>query len=205
MVFEIEIAADPARVLDGLLDTAAYGEWMDMHARWPDGPPALELGARFRQNVRMVGRSAEVTWTVEDVDRDRLVLSGEGPGGLSIENTYTVESAGATTLLHCESAFDGGPLPLGGRLGTVVLAKVREASETSMANFAAWLERGDRVAIRRRPSRLPWRRWASNARLVAAVEENTRALEALREEIARSDGGGSPPGWLTAPLDLLRR
>jgi hypothetical protein len=45
----------------------------------------------------------------------------------------------------------------------------------------------------------------SRARLAAAIEDNTIALRALTDEVARMNEQVARVAWLGGPLDLLRR
>ena len=60
-------------------------------------------------------------------------------------------------------------------------------------------------ALRRRGWCDVWARRAPTDQLVAAIEENTRAIQALREEVARTNEQVLRLSWLSGPLDLVRR
>jgi len=233
IAFDIDIAADPQRVFDALLDAAGYQEWLMAHDGWPDGPPELAQGASFRQDLLFMGRAARITWTVTELrSPSTIALDGRGPMGFATSVAYDIRDADGATKLGYKSDLDGGPLPLNGRIGGVVTKKVRSAAEESMANFKSVIESQGESApgTRRRPRAergsmlarlrdalqrdrdgrtvrpgIAWKRGTADARLLEAIEANTKAVNALSEQLARTGEQASIGALLTGPLDLLRR
>jgi uncharacterized protein YndB with AHSA1/START domain len=207
---DTHIAADRDRVFNALLDTHSYEEWLTIHDRWPDGPPTLAEGGSFVQDVRLMGRSARLNWTVAELASPSIVVfDGVGPMKLTMRTAYYVEDADGGTALRYESKIEGGPIPLTGRVGALALKKVKATGEEAIANFKAHVEAGlvtARPAAPRRPwARAPRFRPRTNARILAAIEENTRAINALTQQIAQTNEQIGRVSWLTGPLDLLRR
>jgi uncharacterized protein YndB with AHSA1/START domain len=153
-VIDTHIVAAPTRVFDALLDTRSYAAWLTIHDRWPDEPPDLVEGASFAQHVNLMGRSAEVIWTVAELVAPlTLLLDGVGPMKLTLRGAYRLTDADTGTILRYESEFAGGPLPLDGRIGSIVIKKVKATGEQTFANFKTLVEAGEtgwpRLAPRR--------------------------------------------------------
>jgi hypothetical protein len=146
---------------------------------------------------------------------------------------YRLEDVDGGTALSYESKIEGGPIPLTGRVGSLALKKVKATGEGAIANLKAHVETGQVTATsaapqrswatrlltlaRRRPaprsnrgarpsrSRTPRFTTRANAQILAAIEENTRAINALTEQVAQTNEQIGRVSWLTGPLDLLRR
>jgi uncharacterized protein YndB with AHSA1/START domain len=212
---DTHIAAERDRVFEALLDTANYEHWLTLHERWPDGPPTVSEGGSFEQDVKMLGRSARLTWTVAELaPPSSFVLDGVGPMKLTMRVAYRLDDVQGGTALRYESDVDGGPIPLTGRVGALALKKVKATGEDTMANLKAHVETAQLTATLAAPRALPRRArallprfgWGANAEILAAIEENTRAINALTQQIAQSTEQFGRLSWpLTAPLDLLRR
>jgi uncharacterized protein YndB with AHSA1/START domain len=232
IAFDIDVAADPQRVFDALSDADGYENWLTAHDGWPDGRPDIAHSGSFRQDLAFMGRSARITWTVTELQSpSTIALAGLGPMGFTARVMYHLRDADGATKLRYESDLDGGPLPLNGRLGGVVTKKVRASAEESMTNFKAVIEsKGEATPDTRRRPRAGRRsilarlreavgrdrdgavrrgfagtRRTADARLLKALEVNTRAVNALTEQIARADEQASIGSLLTGPMDLLRR
>lgn len=208
---DTHIAADRDRVFEALLDTAGYPQWLTLHERWPDGPPTVAEGGSFAQDVKILGRSARLTWTVVEVaSPSSFVLDGVGPMKLTMRVTYRLEDVQGGTALRYESDVEGGPIPLTGRVGALALNKVKASGEDAMANLKAHVETAEVIVAPAVPwrsrARMPRFRSAASAEILAAIEENTRAIKALTQQIAISNEQVGRLSWpLTGPLDLLRR
>jgi hypothetical protein len=62
---EARIEAPTGKVWARLMDFASHGEWNATHTSFPNGgPTALETGATFTENMKLMGFPAEVLWTV---------------------------------------------------------------------------------------------------------------------------------------------
>jgi uncharacterized protein YndB with AHSA1/START domain len=207
IALDIDIAAAPDRVFAALLDTASYEDWVPAHDGWPGGPPALTPAASFTQAVTVIGRSAEIEWTVHELNPpSRLALAGEGPMGFTMHAEYHLQSVDRGTSLRYRADLAGGPVPLTGRVGGVMLKRIRTGNEESLASLKALIEsdRAPGAARRSRPRSWRWRRTRSDD-VLAAIEANTSAIQALTYELARANEQASRLSWLVGPLELLRR
>ena len=110
----IEIAAEPDRVYDVVMDLDHLGDWVEAHrgiAEEPDGP--LHEGSTFRQKLRVSGLGFKVRWTVTKLDRPKTVeWLGDGPGGSDARVCYSLaESDGGTRFDYVnEFHLPGGKL-----------------------------------------------------------------------------------------------
>ncbi len=116
-------------------DPARFGEWLSLHAGWPNGAPeVLEQGAQFTQTLKLMGMPAEVAWTVSEVDAPaRLVMSGAGPMGVSLGTTITTSGDGPATTISYEAEFSGGMIE--GPMGDTVAQTAGQEIETSLAKL----------------------------------------------------------------------
>jgi Polyketide cyclase / dehydrase and lipid transport len=112
-------------------DPARFGEWLTLHADWPDGvPSAPEQGASFKQKLTIMGMPADVDWTVSELEPGtRLVMSGAGPMGATLGTKITADGG----TVSYEAEFSGGGIQ--GPMGDMVTKKAGEEIETSLAKL----------------------------------------------------------------------
>lgn len=127
----VELSGTQAEAFKLATDTTRYGEWLTIHDRWPEGPPAsTEAGVSFRQGIKIMGMPADVTWTVEAFEADtRLVLRGAGPMGAQL--VTTISASGPTVSYEAE--FSGGGIQ--GPMGDMVTQKAGEEIEISLGKL----------------------------------------------------------------------
>ncbi|KRD13145.1 MULTISPECIES: type II toxin-antitoxin system Rv0910 family toxin [unclassified Streptomyces] len=124
---EARIQAPAEKVWAQLTDWPAYGEWNATHTNFPEGgPAALELGATFQENMKLMGFPAEVEWTVAELEPARvLAIRGKGPMAVSVATRYTLTPDGDATTVRIDGEFTGAAVSLmAGRLkdsGTAAL------------------------------------------------------------------------------------
>ena len=108
----IDIPAPVDKVWGAIADLNVYGQWMTLHADFPDGvPEVLEPGVSFREKVKIMGMPGDVTWTVADFQEgQRIHLDGEGPMGTKLRAVFELEAAGDGTHVAYESEFGGAAL-----------------------------------------------------------------------------------------------
>jgi acetyl-CoA C-acetyltransferase len=132
----IDIDAAPAELWALLSDLSRYGEWNEVHAGFPDGPPELAEGVRFREKVTIMGMPGEATWRVTEVqEASRIVLDGDGPMGIKLAMRLEVAAGDGATTVTMTSAFDGPPLM--GPMGDAVAKAGGDAANTSLAKVKA--------------------------------------------------------------------
>jgi len=135
----IELPAPPAVVWEVISDLRRYGEWNVTHVGFPDGPPALVRGARYRERLRIMGVTDEAEWEVTDVEVGRrYALAGQGPLGVRLTAGLTLTPSGsdATTLAY-ETAFGQGPLR--GLFGKAVARRAASSAKESLARLERML------------------------------------------------------------------
>jgi carbon monoxide dehydrogenase subunit G len=127
----LEIAAPAEKVWEVATDLSRYGEWNISHTGFPDGTPTTEEGAKFREQITIMGMPGEATWTItETVAPERTVWSGEGPMGITLGTKLELAPSGDGTTVSISVSFDGGPLA--GPLGATVAASAEKGAAQSL-------------------------------------------------------------------------
>jgi uncharacterized protein YndB with AHSA1/START domain len=138
LALQRDIPAEPARVFDALLDADRYEQWVTGHDGWPAGVPELSLGATFRQRMKLMRRSAEMTWTVTEVLAPaRIALSGQGPLGIESRTLYELSAHEGGTSVRLTSEFDGALV--GGPLRAMMTRQIAAACEDSLSRLTAMI------------------------------------------------------------------
>ena len=132
----IDIPAPPDKVWEAITDLNVYGQWMTLHAAFPEGvPDKLEQGTSYKEKVKVLGMPGDVAWTVTEYDEARrIALDGEGPMGTKVRAVFVLEETGEGSKVAYESEFGGAALaPLQGAIdkeaqkaGEESLQKLRE-------------------------------------------------------------------------------
>ena len=127
----LEIAAPAEKVWEVATDLSRYGEWNISHTGFPDGTPTTEEGAKFREQITIMGMPGEATWTItETVAPERTVWSGEGPMGITLGTKLELAPSGDGTTVSISVSFDGGPLA--GPMGATVAASAEKGAAQSL-------------------------------------------------------------------------
>ncbi|GAB2939561.1 type II toxin-antitoxin system Rv0910 family toxin [Streptomyces sundarbansensis] len=127
---EARIEAPAGKVWDRLTDYASYGEWNATHTDFPGGGPAeLKPGAAYEENMRLMGFPAEVSWTVDALERGRLLATrGKGPMGVNLAMRYPLTPEGDATTVRIDGEFTGAAVSLmGGKLTDSATAALQES------------------------------------------------------------------------------
>ncbi|MEU0408579.1 SRPBCC family protein [Streptomyces griseorubiginosus] len=111
---EARVQAPAEKVWAQLTDWSSYGEWNATHTSFPKGgPAALEVGATFQENMKLMGFPAEVEWTVDQVEPARLfAIRGKGPMAVSVATRYTLTPDGEATDVRIDGEFTGAAVSL---------------------------------------------------------------------------------------------
>lgn len=138
----IAVAAAPEAVWDVLVDFDCLGEWMEVHAGFPEPPPPLAPGVEFRQKLASGEIEAEVEWTVETVERpERLAWSGKGPGGTGARVDYALRADGdGCTRIEYRTDLELPGGPLGGVAVQAMIPKGREEAERALERLRDLVE-----------------------------------------------------------------
>ncbi|QGV81736.1 type II toxin-antitoxin system Rv0910 family toxin [Streptomyces ficellus] len=124
---EARIEAPAGRVWAQLTDFASYGSWNATHTGFPaGGPEPLEVGAAFQENMKLMGFPAEVTWTVAELERERLLTTrGKGPMGVMLGMRYTLTPEGRATTVRIDGEFTGAAVSL-------MAARLKDSAATAL-------------------------------------------------------------------------
>ncbi|SED82364.1 SRPBCC family protein [Streptomyces sp. TLI_105] len=127
---EARIEAPAGKVWTRLTDFSSYGEWNATHTSFPNGgPAALETGATFTENMKLMGFPAEVLWTVEELESERaFAIRGKGPMGVVVATRYSLAAEGDATTVRIDGEFTGAAVSLmAGKLKDSATAALTES------------------------------------------------------------------------------
>ncbi|MBB4987346.1 MULTISPECIES: type II toxin-antitoxin system Rv0910 family toxin [Streptomyces] len=127
---EARIEAPAGKVWARLTDFSSYGEWNATHTSFPNGgPAALEAGATFTENMKLMGFPAEVLWTVEELEAERaFAIRGKGPMGVVVATRYSLAAEGEATTVRIDGEFTGAAVSLmAGKLKDSATAALTES------------------------------------------------------------------------------
>ena len=69
----VVLAASPQEVWDTIMDPSRLELWVTAHDSVKDVEPGpVREGQKFKQKLRLAGKSFKVDWTVEEADRPEL-------------------------------------------------------------------------------------------------------------------------------------
>jgi hypothetical protein len=132
----LDIPASPQAVWDVATDLSRYGEWNISHTGFPDGTPASEAGAKFREQITIMGMPGEANWEIaEAVAPELTVWTGAGPMGIVLGTKLELAPSGDGTSVSISVSFDGGPLA--GPMGATVAASAEKGAAQSLEKLAA--------------------------------------------------------------------
>jgi hypothetical protein len=127
----LDIPAAPDDVWAVATDLSRYGEWNVTHTGFPDGAPAPEQGATFKEKITIMGMPGEASWTVtESSAPTRTVWDGEGPMGIKLGTKLELAPSSDGTTVTIEVSFDGGPLA--GPIGDTVAKSAEKGALESL-------------------------------------------------------------------------
>ncbi|MFE0273883.1 SRPBCC family protein [Streptomyces sp. NPDC058992] len=127
---DARIGAPAGHVWAQLTDFASYGRWNATHTSFPQGgPETLETGATFTENMKLMGFPAEVRWTVQELEPERvLAIRGTGPMGVLLGTSYTLTPEGGATTVRIDGEFTGAAVSLmAGKLRDSATAALNES------------------------------------------------------------------------------
>jgi hypothetical protein len=132
----LDIPAEADQVWGIATDISRYGEWNVTHTGFPEGPPQPEPGAKFKEQITLMGMPGEASWTItETIAPTRTVWDGEGPMGIRLGSRLELAPNGGTTTVTIEVSFDGGPLS--GPLGESVAKSAEKGATASLEKLKA--------------------------------------------------------------------
>ncbi|MFC8920461.1 SRPBCC family protein [Streptomyces sp. NPDC057116] len=125
---EARIGAPAGKVWARLTDLASYDLWNATHTGFPAGvPETLAVGTAYQENMRLMGFPAEVTWTVDELEPRRLLVTrGKGPMGVALTMRYTLTEDGDATDVRIDGGFTGAAVSL-------MAGKLKDSAATALA------------------------------------------------------------------------
>jgi carbon monoxide dehydrogenase subunit G len=127
----LEIAAPAEKVWEVATDLSRYGEWNISHTGFPDGTPTTEEGAKFREQITIMGMPGEANWEITEATApERTVWTGAGPMGIVLGTKLELAPSGDGTSVSISVSFDGGPLA--GPMGATVAASAEKGAAQSL-------------------------------------------------------------------------
>ena len=130
------VPVTPERAWTAVADLADLGSWLVLHEAWrSEVPEDLTVGTRIVGVARAKGMRNRVVWTVTDIAAPhRLMLRGDGKGGVRYGLAVSVDPAGDGSAVTVE--LDMGGRPLFGPIGSAAARVVKADIQRSLANFS---------------------------------------------------------------------
>ncbi|MFI6997472.1 SRPBCC family protein [Nocardia sp. NPDC050175] len=135
-----EFAAAQEKVWAVLSDPNRFEEWLTVHTKWKELPPAqLSAGATMTEVLTIMGMANTITFTVDDYAAPNSTkFSGVGLAGAKISFTLTVEAKGDNASLVTIDAEFISQMMVGAIGGAIERASTKEL-EASLVNLAGLL------------------------------------------------------------------
>lgn len=107
-----EILAPLESVWGIVEDPSRYGDWNVTHDGFPDGTPdSYAEGMTLRERLVIMGMPAEATWTIIGYeDRRGVMMVGDGPMGITLEQTISLAHSGDGTIAVVATSIHGSRL-----------------------------------------------------------------------------------------------
>lgn len=134
----IEIAAPQDKVWAIISDPARFEEWLTLHTKWKEAPPAsLSEGATLSEVLTIMGMANTITFTVDEYDAPKTTtFSGTGMAGAKIAMTLSVEAKGDDTSIASVDAEFISQMMVGAIGGAIERASTKELN-ASLEKLAA--------------------------------------------------------------------
>ena len=118
----IQIAADPQRVWDLVMDPTRYDEWVTIHRKInsvSDG--------KVDQTLCLRGTKFKVKWELAESEEPKLARwEGKGPFGSSARTVYRLVASDGGTRFDYENEFKAPGGPLGAAASRVLVGGIPE-------------------------------------------------------------------------------
>ncbi|MGO4424098.1 SRPBCC family protein [Streptomyces sp. MCAF7] len=127
---QARIEAPAEKVWAQLTDFTSWAQWNVTHTAFPEGgPAALEVGATYQENMKLMGFPAEVIWTIEASEPVQVFATrGKGPMGVSLAMRYALTPEGEATTVRVDGEFTGPAVSLmAGKLKDSASAALNES------------------------------------------------------------------------------
>jgi carbon monoxide dehydrogenase subunit G len=127
------VDAPPEVVIPYLADFAHAEQWDPGTVRCTridDGP--VTVGASWRNTSRIAGISTELTYTLEQLADDRIVLVGRNDTATSTETIAIARSATGSSITYTNEVQFNGVAKLAGPLAKLVFEKLGDDTEKQL-------------------------------------------------------------------------
>jgi uncharacterized protein YndB with AHSA1/START domain len=136
IVREVLVSCPPARVFDALANIERLPEFSDMTVEVKNAPGRpVQVGDKFDQVVKVLGRELDTEWEVTEVTQDALLRvegRSKSNGRASLTETLTPEGSG--TRVRFEVDYDPPWGLLGEIADKVIFEKRHEEEAESLLN-----------------------------------------------------------------------
>lgn len=104
-----DLPAPPERVWAVATPLERWPEWLSLHVRWPDEPPAeVAKGTSFREVVSLLGLPVPVTWTVTEASAPAVfAMSGEAIAGVRVAVSFVMGPVDSGTSMTMTAELTG--------------------------------------------------------------------------------------------------
>ncbi|MBE1496130.1 carbon monoxide dehydrogenase subunit G [Amycolatopsis lexingtonensis] len=123
-----EFAVAPEKVWAVISDPKRFEEWLTVHTKWKEEPPAvLAKGATMAEVLTIMGMANTITFTVEEYDAPNSTrFSGAGMAGAKITFTLSVVAQGPDASVATVDAEFVSQMMVGAIGGAVERATTKE-------------------------------------------------------------------------------
>lgn len=130
-----DIAAPPEKVWATLADPHRFEDWLTLHTKWKDEPPAeVAAGSKLVEVLTIMGMANTITFTVDSYDAPHsLSMSGTGMAGAKITLSLAVAPAAEGSAVTVEADFVSQMMV--GAIGNAIERSATKELEASLDNF----------------------------------------------------------------------
>ncbi|WP_040807774.1 type II toxin-antitoxin system Rv0910 family toxin [Nocardia concava] len=135
-----EIPATRDTVWAALTSPLRYAEWLTLHTKWRDEPPAeVAQGTQMTEVLTIMGMANTITWNTDAYDApNTMSISGTGMAGAKLTLTMSVAAKDDSSSVATIEAEFVSQMMVGAIGGAIERATVREL-EASLEKFAGLL------------------------------------------------------------------
>ncbi|MET9492443.1 SRPBCC family protein [Nocardia sp. NPDC006630] len=135
-----QLAAGQQTVWAALTSPLRYEEWLTLHTKWKEEPPAeVTEGSRMTEVLTIMGMANTITWNTDSYDApNSMSISGTGMAGAKLTLTMSVAAQDDSTSVATIEADFVSQMMVGAIGGAIERATTSELV-ASLENFSTLL------------------------------------------------------------------